>query len=64
MGDETIEVENKLKMQVDHIFRCHDAQYLKDKIYDLAFEWYMKGLRSGVGFEQKQKKVEVKLGCG
>lgn len=56
MESVSVEIENKLKIQVDHIFRSHEAQYLKDKIYDLAFEWYMKGLHSGIEFEQEQQK--------
>ncbi len=48
MNEPSIEIENKLKQQVLHILGTHTEHLLFTKIYDLAFEWYMKGLHSGL----------------
>lgn len=48
MDDNIIKIENKLQVQVDHIFNIHSTEMLKQKVYDLAFEWYLKGLHTGI----------------
>lgn len=39
------EVNSKLQSQVDHLFRSYEGDELKQKVYDLAFEWYWKGTK-------------------
>jgi hypothetical protein len=53
----TEEVENKIKSQIEHMLTVHVGYELKYKMYDLAFEWYMKGLITGLehGKEWKDK---------
>lgn len=62
MDEITIKIENKLKTQVEHIFNIHNTEHLKDKVYDLAFEWYLKGLHTGIEsekeFNKRQKEVK------
>jgi hypothetical protein len=53
MKDLIIKIENKLQTQVDHVLNVHNSDMLKIKVYDLAFEWYMKGLQSGIEHERE-----------
>lgn len=46
MGELPLEIENKLRQQVLHILGTHTEHILSTKIYDLAFEWYLKGFQS------------------
>jgi|GEM_PF-6236652 hypothetical protein len=43
MEDSAIKIDNKIREQIDHIFNIHNEEYLKIKIGDLVFEWYLKG---------------------
>jgi hypothetical protein len=37
------EINRKIQSQVDHLFRSYEGDELKQKVFDLAFEWYLKG---------------------
>lgn len=43
MNDSAIKIDNKIREQIDHIFNIHSQEFLKVKIGDLVFEWYIKG---------------------
>jgi hypothetical protein len=58
MNDAIIAIENKLKIQVDHVVNIHNEDMLKSKIFDLAFEWYMKGLQTGIECERLEQQKE------
>jgi len=55
-----IKIENKLQAQVDHVLNVHNSDMLKSKVYDLAFEWYLKGLHSGIEHEREFNNRKVK----
>lgn len=40
------EIEEKIKTQVDNIFKFYDDKDLIKKILDFSLGWYMKGLNS------------------
>lgn len=47
-----IKIEDKLQTQVDHIFKYYENNEIKQKMYDLGFEWYIKGLHAGIESER------------
>jgi hypothetical protein len=47
-----IKIEQKLKDQVSHVFRFYEDSELKQKMFDLGFEWYIKGLQAGIELER------------
>jgi len=55
MKDSMLLVESKLKTQVDHIFNIKNEDALKSKVFELAYEWYMKGIKTGFEFEREDK---------
>lgn len=56
MDDNAIKIDNKIQIQVDHIFNIHSTEMLKQKVYDLAFEWYLKGFHAALE-SVKEKNV-------
>lgn len=53
MSQSEAKIENKLKAQIEHLISNYENQELKDKLYDLSFEWYMKGVFTGLNNEIK-----------
>lgn len=51
-----IKIESKLQTQVDHIFKFYENKELQHKMYDLGFEWYIKGLHAGIESERKYQE--------
>ena len=56
MKELIIKIEEKLTSQVDHIFKFYEDNEMKQKMYDLGFEWYIKGLHAGIEVEKSQKQ--------
>ena len=54
-----IKIEEKLKDQVNHVFKFYEDNELKQKMFDLGFEWYVKGLQAGIELE-KSNSLEKK----
>jgi hypothetical protein len=54
MESPLIKIEEKLKDQVNHVCRFHEYSELKHKMFDLCFEWYIKGLHAGTEAERNQ----------
>jgi hypothetical protein len=57
MDDSAIKIDNKIREQIDHIFNIHNEEYLKSKINDLVFEWYLKGF-TAAGEAIKKNLIE------
>lgn len=53
MKDEEIYIKEKLQSQIEHIFRFYENNELEDKMYDLAYEWYVKGFYAGIKHNKK-----------
>lgn len=43
-----IHIENKMNFQVSHILDLYQGEELRQKMYDLVFEWYMLGFSTGL----------------
>ncbi len=54
-----IKIENVLKNQVAHVIDLYDGLILQQKMYDLAFEWYMKGFTRGMETEREFHEKSV-----
>lgn len=52
MDELLIKIEEKLKDQVNHVFKFYEDSELKQKMFDLGFEWYVKGLKAGIELER------------
>jgi hypothetical protein len=53
MKELIIKIEQQLQNQVDHICRNYEQKELKQKMYDLAIEWYVKGIKSWDGLKNE-----------
>ena len=58
--NDSVEIDNKLRQQIQHILGTHTEHMLLTKIYDLAFEWYMKGLHTGLSSEVRLSEDGLK----
>ena len=52
-------IEEKLLNQIQHTFGCYQSDEIKKQAFILGFEWYLKGLESGIQLE-RNKVVEEK----
>jgi len=50
----TLVITNKIEVQIHHILNNHEGLQLRQKIYDLVMEWYLKGLHLGLSHESKE----------
>lgn len=54
MNDLLDKIEEKLQTQVDHVFRYYEDNELRQKMFDLGYEWYVKGLQAGIELERSK----------
>ncbi len=53
-------IEEELKSQVDHIFKFYEDCELNQKMFDLGFLWYVKGVQAGIELERSAVLLEEK----
>ncbi len=54
MQELLIKIEEKLQSQVEHVFKYYEDNELKQKMFDLGYEWYLKGLQAGIELERSK----------
>jgi hypothetical protein len=50
----TLVTTNKIEVQIHHVLNTHRGAELRQKLYELVMEWYLKGTKTGLQYDQKE----------
>jgi len=57
-----VQIIDKIEHQVQHCLRSYENDLLEDKLIDLVKEWFFKGFKGGIGYQQdKEPKQHIML---
>lgn len=53
-----VQIIDKIEQQVQHCLRSYENDLLEDKLIDLVKEWFFKGFKNGIIYENDKNQGE------